>query len=354
MPAYGTLHNILQRAVHAPSGDNTQPWEFVITDRDVTLYNVPKRDGTLYNFKERGSYVGHGAVVENIRLLAAQAGYAVAIEPFPPAPHATARLTFSPAMPTVEPLCEAIQHRSTNRKSYRAEPLNDAHRHALLDSVHATPSVTVRLVEDSDAVETLARTFSMNEQLLMEYRPLHAFLFGVIRWTRAQERRTPGMYVKTMEFPAPVRVLLQYVLRHWMVVRFLNRFGLSQSIATQSARVYAASSAIGILTIPADTDDQFLEAGRALQRLWLTATSVGVSMQPVTALPYLAQRVRAHDAGDLSSQQQELILACDEQIRTLGTVHPSEHIAMIVRMGYGAAPSAHAFKLPPTIRDATH
>jgi nitroreductase len=40
---------IIKRAIHAPSGDNAQPWKFTLIDSGVQLFNIADRDETLYN-----------------------------------------------------------------------------------------------------------------------------------------------------------------------------------------------------------------------------------------------------------------------------------------------------------------
>ena len=86
MPSEDTLRSFVASAVYAPSGDNAQPWEFDIRPGVIFIFNTPDSDGTLYNFKQRGSYIGHGALIENIVLLASAAGYDVAIDMFPDVP----------------------------------------------------------------------------------------------------------------------------------------------------------------------------------------------------------------------------------------------------------------------------
>src|SRR3989344_4009035 len=77
------IKKILNIAVNAPSGDNSQPWEFKIEDNKIFIFNVPGKDATLYNYKERGSYVGHGAVIENISIVSLKYGYKTEANLFP-------------------------------------------------------------------------------------------------------------------------------------------------------------------------------------------------------------------------------------------------------------------------------
>lgn len=338
------LTEILARAVHAPSGDNSQPWRFRIEGNTVSLFNVSDADETQYNFRQRGSYFAHGALIENILIAAKTQGYDGEVTLFPGDAECTARITFTEAEAAQVPLAAVIEKRATNRKPYQQSALKPEHREAL---IAAAP--IVRFLEGRENLKRVATTVSLNEQLLMENRALHDFLFSMIRWSKKDEAHKPGLYLKTMELPPPVQILFRFVLCYWPLVRLLNLVGLSKFIPTQSAPVYEASSAFGAIIIRDTTNEAYVEAGRAFERLWLTATSLGVSLQPVTALPYLFERVSAGEAEAFSAEHQELIRGAYATISKLFALAPEEHIAMLFRVGYGEAPTAISAKQPPVI-----
>jgi nitroreductase len=346
-PSRGQLLEILADSMNVPSGDNTQPWRFRIEGSTVAVYNVEHGDPTLYNFRERGSYLAHGALAENISIAAAARGFSTRVEPFPSGPQCTARITFSASQTRDADLARALPNRTTNRKPYEDRSLAEDHRRALAAAIAPYSGVSLRLVEDKRSVTELAGAMSANEGLLMENRAMHDFLFGIIRWSKEEEERAAGLYVMTMEFPPPVRFLMRYVLRHWNAVRFLNLFGLSRAIPKQSAANYAASSAMGAVILRGERNEDFFTAGRALERLWLTATALGMSIQPVAALPYLLQRVRAGEAQAFSAMQQKIIEDANAAIASAFTLKGTEHIALLFRLGYGDAPTARSAKLPP-------
>jgi nitroreductase len=343
-----TIQRILEGAINAPSGDNAQPWRFKVEGQTVHVFNVPDGDGTLYNFRQRGSYLAHGALVENIALMAEQAGFASVIEPFPGPVDCTARITLTPSSAHPVLLADAIEKRTTNRKPYDRRQLESAHRVAL-QSVRLEPGVTFQLAQGDEIVDHIAKTVSINERLLMENRTLHDFLFGMIRWSRSDERTRPGLYLKTMEFPLPVQFLFRTLFRFWPVIRALNHIGLSTTIPKQSAQGYRASSAFGAVVLRGESDTDFFNAGRVVERLWLTATQLGLSIQPVTAIPYLAQRVRAGEASAFNDRHKRYISDAYGALSTAFNLSGGEHIAMLFRVGYGPTPSAHSHKAAPVI-----
>ena len=58
------------------------------------------------------------------------------------------------------------------------------------------------------------------------------------------------MYIKTLELLPPAQILFRK-LQNWRFLTFMNRFGISRFIASQSAAgVFTASAAIGMIVIP--------------------------------------------------------------------------------------------------------
>ena len=77
------LREILEAAIRAPSGENCQPWRFVLKGESVELWNRPERDQSLYNWGQRASYMAHGAALENLVLAAGARGFGADVAYFP-------------------------------------------------------------------------------------------------------------------------------------------------------------------------------------------------------------------------------------------------------------------------------
>ena len=143
-----TIEDILNLAVCAPSGDNCQPWKFEVSDNKIDIFNVPDRDKALYNFRQSGSMVAHGALIENIFIITSKLGYEGHLS-FPPAKEKNdlvASLTLTESKPKEEPLYNFIKIRTTNRKLYKKHCLPLEIKENLLNSVIGKGRVV--LIED--------------------------------------------------------------------------------------------------------------------------------------------------------------------------------------------------------------
>ncbi|MDE2299579.1 MAG: hypothetical protein KGK18_15610 [Burkholderiales bacterium] len=104
----------------------------------------------------------------------------------------------------------------------------------------------------------------------------------VIEWNaRFSEDRVPDQALGVDPLTAR---LMRHVLGSWKRVRFFNRF-LAGTIAPRLQMdlvpgLFCAAHFVLLAAQRPQTTDDYVAAGRALQRFWLTATSLGLVMQP--------------------------------------------------------------------------
>jgi len=343
------IMRIVRSGAQAPSGDNAQPWRFEVRGNDIDLFNIPGQDRSPYNFRERGSFFAHGAVIENIVIAASAVRCSVAVSLFPAAadPNHVAHLRVSETGATPDPLYACLETRATNRRPYHKRPLSIGHYAELAKLAASGGGVTILLVHEPEKIKAFAATVSLSDQLIFQEKSIHDAIFGSIRWSAAEEKRERGMYLKTLELPPPARAMFR-VLRSWKTLAVLNRVGISKFIRAQSAAVYATAPVIGMVIIPEAANERYVAAGRLFERFWLTATLFGVSIQPMAALAYLAGRVAAGDAGELSADHAEAVIKAQDAVNALFGKKEGV-VAMMFRMGYAAAPSAHSRKMEPHV-----
>lgn len=343
------IQKILEIAVCAPSGDNSQPWEFRVYGNEIHVFNIPGKDTSLYNFENRGSYLAHGALVENISIASQTFGFSAKIIPFPSAllPEQTAIVVLSEASAHQDQLFPYIKKRVTNRKPYKKVPLEARYENELIETARHFSKDSLCLVQDRERIEALARIVSLNERLILENKPIHDFLFSMIRWTPADEVANPGLYIKTFELPAPAKLFFK-IMKSWSRSQVLAKLGFPSFLAAQTTKLYSACSALGVVLIDEENKESFFTAGRIFQRLWLVATKNGLSIQPITALPYLDQRISHGQGQELSPVHRGLIRVANEKIRNLFQIS-NKTVAMLFRIGYGEDPSAQSLKMPPRI-----
>lgn len=343
------IKKILEAGIAAPSGENSQPWLFKITGSQVDVLNNPQRDTSLYNYNQRSHLVSHGCLIENILIAAKALGYTAHFNLFPEGVLSPliSRFVFSAGKngENEENLFPYIQQRSTNRKPYKKTSLLHEHRKEILASVAAFGNIGLKLTEDRDALRQLAAVGALNERIVFENKELHRFLYSHLTWTAEEDAKNHGFYLKTLELPRPVEMVFK-VFRSWPLVRQLNNIGFSRLIQKGNKDIYQAASAMGILTCKGRGAMDYIMIGRALQRVWLTTTRLGLAFQPLTGVLFFMQAI-ADDAPHGFTKAQ--IVDVENHYRLVKNIFniSEEYIPIMFRIGYGEPPSARTSRYSP-------
>src|SRR3989344_6580057 len=338
------LERILDTAVYAPSGDNSQPWTFVVKGNIIQSFSTPEKDNPIFNYRNRGTLIAHGALIENMIIAGQELGYRSEINIFPDQSnfkHTADVILHQDPTVVKDPLFAFIKKRVTNRKFYKNTPLSNSQKNQLSDN-------KVLWAENESDKFKLGRAVASNEIVMLEHKELHDFFYNDIRWTRKSERfMKMGLYLRTMELALPQLIIFK-LLQYWPIAKILNRIGIPKFIASQNSKLYGSASAIGIIPV-ADRDEEFILGGRDMQRLWLRATSMGLAVHPVTGIVYLFQRIMHNDTGSLSSGHLAVIQKAYDDISSIFLIN-GKVIAMLFRIGFAAEPSDQSSRLKPEIK----
>lgn len=342
------IKDILNLAIYAPSGDNSQPWKFRIKENSIDIILIKAFDKSLYNFQEAGSLFAHGALVENIEIISTKYGFNTTVNYFPNGRQSDVVVTINlhkDKSIKEHLLFPYIKLRHTNRKFYDGKTLSQDQKNSLINIAPEIESAEVRFIENLIKQKSLIEAISFNDRLLFENKYIHDILFQIINWTEEEDKQKgTGLFIKTLELSPDQRVAFRK-FRSWNTVKVLNKLGIPKLMAKQTQRLYSTSAAIGVVIIDSDTPQNYLLAGRVFQRLWLLATKEGLSIHPVTGIVYLAKRVKGGDYSRLSQKDRELIMEADKRIGKSFNLE-KQNITMLFRIGHSEKPSARSSRLP--------
>ena len=342
------IERILEAGNTAPSGENCQPWRFVVRGGTIEIHLLPERDKSTYGWGQRASYLANGAAIENMVVAASAELYRAQVTYFPnPADAwhvATILLARDPAGKP-DALAPYVNRRISNRKPYRKDPLTAEEREALSAAVAEAGYGSLALIEERNDIDRLGRIGSANEEVMLANRALHQFFFSHVSWTKEEDdTKKVGFYIKTLELPPPARAMFK-VFRHWPVMRILSALGFNRIVAKQNGATNASAAAIGAFMMTGMEPLDFVRIGRTIERLWLTATALGLSFQPLAGLPFFKFKIDGGEGDAFSAHERELVLnACQRASQICKA--DGKHIAFMFRIGRSDAPSAHAVRFP--------
>ncbi|MGW0853713.1 Rv1355c family protein [Streptomyces sp. NPDC002690] len=340
------IRRLVAHGIQAPSGGNSQPWQFIAWGEALDCRIDAEQPQTLLDFEGCASQLAIGAAVENIHLAAGAAGWACQVEYFPaPAdPGLVCRLTFSRAADAPRPaLFDWIGDRTTNRSPGPVRPLADSHAAALTECA-AESGARLHLLTERAQLDEMGRILGAGDRLRMLSPRLHREMMGEIRWDPEETRRTrDGIDIATLGMD-DVDLAGIRLARQWAGLAFVRQIGGGKAFEESAGKALAASSAVGFLTIPGRGPQAFVTGGRALQRLWLTATSLGLGFQPHTSLLYLFARAEGHSGAGLDADESDTLRELRTRFTALVPSKPEESELMLFRLSYAAPPTTRSLR----------
>ncbi len=347
------IEKIITDGIYAPSGENCQPWRFVVKGNVIEVFNLPELDKSLYNYKQKGSYVAHGALIENIVISASRRGYSSSVQIFPRAEeNLISAITLTKAEAKNEPLFPFVVKRHTNRKDHKQKKLNTEQKNALTSAAKEGKLGELTIIDDKVSMDKLGKALAVNEQVIFENKKLHDFFYEHILWKEDDQYKAGGFYIKTLEF-LPHQLKGVKLFKAWPILKLLNKIGkVSRVIAKENSEKYAKSGALGIITVNGNANKDYVNAGRVAERVWLTATKLGISVHPCTGVLYFMENIRDHNEKEFSLEHQDAIRrAYADIIKTFKV--SGKTTPMLFRLGFAEEASAKAMRMNPEIKYLT-
>jgi hypothetical protein len=272
-------------AGQAPSILNTQPWRWRLEPGRLELFAERSRQLPVTDPQGRLLTISCGAALHHARTALAAAGWSahVARLPDPDQPDLLAIVTITGPAPVSEAatrLAGAIPLRHTDRRPVSETPLPDAHLNAIAAAARADADLHVFT---HDQVPDLATAVHRAAAVQADDPSVGAEL---AYWTGTSAPTGTGI---------PADVLPDRPAQTTVPGRDFGRTGtLPIGSGHDRAAIYA------LLFGTADDPMSWLRSGEALSAAWLTATTLGVSVVPlsdVVEVTYTRQTLRHLLAG---------------------------------------------------------
>jgi len=352
----GSLEDILDLARWSPSGDNQQPWHFDLKDASTVLIQcADTRAQCVYDLHGKASQIAIGALLESIRIAATAFGKRVEI--VSEASNVDAEYYYTVTISDEDhiqknPLVSELPLRTTQRRAFSRKKLSQADKLALQHSIG--DDYTVIWVEAFGRRRQFAKMLYDSAHIRLTIPEAYSVHCQIIAWD-AQFSRTkiPG---RAVGLDNANLTLMKWAMTTWERVLFLNRY-LAGTIVPRIQLDYIPAIFCGAhycivkksgLTTPAD----FISGGAAVQRFWLTATQLGLAMQPeMTPLifsQYAEQEVQFTNVTKALNEARQIQLTLDQLI---GAENRQKAVFM-GRIGFGSRPTSRSIR--KSLHDLTH
>lgn len=327
---------LIEAAIQAPSADNSQPWCYRWDNQILELWIDETRSGSTSDQRFVLSDLAIGACIENITIYAHSHGYSNQVTYLPDpdkTPLWVAKLTFTHAPRQEESLASAIPDRHTDRSFPWRGAITETIEQELTNEATRLKGVTLRWLKPSPHYKTALKAMWLAESLRFGTKELHHELFSTIRFDLdSSSTSQEGLAPATLAIEPILRPAFK-LLRHWGVMRALNWIGGNYLIGFRSTVLPTMlSPALCLLSIEQTDRTSIILAGQALQRVWLSATKQGISLQPFAAAGVLS-------LGFIKTPS-TLLPRCQKISQLLQTISDDNQGLLILRLGITASSPA--------------
>jgi nitroreductase len=281
-PVPELVRYLVDHAVLAPSGGNSQPWRFYWGDDRIWVTPDRKRGRILMDPHARAVNLALGAAVENTVIAAAACGLAATVETFPLADVAAA-ITIEPGAAPSDELVAVVRRRRTHRAPGTRSALT-AEEIAELTAAAAHHGARLDLCLRPDGLDSLGRILGACDRIRFLNPDLHRELVGELRFDPAEAR--DGITMATLALPPGFEEAIRLIARPDVAAR-LRHLGGGARLEEGAQDAVAGASAMALLSVDEDTPETWLAGGRAMQRTWLRAEQLGLGLHPMTSAIYM-------------------------------------------------------------------
>jgi hypothetical protein len=265
------LRFALQYAVLAPSSHNSQPWHFIVDGDSVMLCADRTRALPVVDPFDRELIISCGAALFNLRVALQRfgLGYSIRLFPVEVDPDVLAHVRVLPNGPrdsSVVALFDAITQRVTTRESFLDQTVpRDAQ--AQLVQAAAAEGVDAVCIESALARQRLAELIAEADHIQFQDPRFRRELASWIHPRRHDDGMPAyaGGASALLDFAAPLAALA------------LRTFNLGGGLAAAHRQLVDRSPMFLCIGTDADNRDAWFAAGQALERVLLTAVTLGLA-----------------------------------------------------------------------------
>jgi hypothetical protein len=347
-PLYSEL---VRAAVLAPSPDNNQPWRFDWQSDRLAIYLDPTR-ALPSDVNAMFDLIGIGAAIENACVAARQQGFEAAVE-YSRASLAAIQNGEEPAAQLAfhsgrqpDPLFPHLATRCTCRRLYSTKPVAADSLQRIGEAARQFGDVQLDWLADRRQIRDFSRIIAVSDRFRFEYEPFHNEIFRQLRFSAEEAERTrDGLDVRTLELPPGAAFLLRR-LRPWSRMRWIQRLGLVGLLTLPSILSVRKSGAIGVLSVPEPTMTQWLQGGRAFERVWLAVQAEGLSLQPLGSPPIFIAQMDQYQGRNLTPKHQGWATDLRRRCMKLLPSTSQRVILITFRLGHSAPPRQRSLRRP--------
>ncbi|MGE0562565.1 MAG: Rv1355c family protein [Flavobacteriales bacterium] len=290
-----TIKVLVESATKAPSGANIQSWKWLYYEKKLYLFLNLNYTAGLLDCKASTSFAGLGAAAENLVLQAHACGLEIISEELPMKEDSKLVAIFSffdsvskEIENLIEPhicdeLVRAIPNRLTNRNIVKRQPIEREKLEEYKKIAQTISGADMIIIDNEELLNEIKEVTAKVDRMRIMHYGGHDDLIAEVRWNKEEVEKTMnGVDILGTVDLTPTELAGWKVCKNWNVVNHLNEWGLGTGLEKIQRKNIDSASAIGLITMPKFSQNDFYIGGRALERVWLAATRDNISVHPAS------------------------------------------------------------------------
>lgn len=258
---------MVEQAVKAPSGHNTQPWLFKINESDIEIHPDFGKSLAVVDPDNRELFISLGCATENLCIAATHTGYKPEVSIA-----ANGVITIHLIKNTSQqrdPLFEQMATRQTNRSVYSGQIIPEDVIGAL-KSMSTEPGVGIRFYRNETAYfDYIARYVTAGNTIQMTDKAFTSELKSWMRYNkRHQDYTNDGLSYAVFGAPNLPRFIAKPAISNALNAKSQNKGDIKK---------IRSSSHFVLFTTRSNTPEEWIGLGRIMQRLLLKSTELGLA-----------------------------------------------------------------------------
>jgi len=345
-----TIEQILDLARWAPSGDNEQPWRFeIVDDSHFVVHGHDTSDWCVYDLDGRASQIAIGALLQTIEIAASEHNYQATFSRRQDIPDNTPTIDVyltKDESHKISNLLPYIKKRTTQRRPLSTRTLTP-HQKSMLEEAVGNEYKVIWL-EGRKKRWQMAKLLFRSAYIRLTIPEAYEVHKKNIEWNaQFSEDRIPdqAIGVDTLTLKA-----MRWTLKSWKRVQMMNKYFAGTLLPRLQMDLLpgycCAAHFLLLANKPLGDIDDYLEGGKAVQRFWLTTTSLELQLQPeMTPLifsKYSTDGTHFTNNNTGLSRSIEIVNEFDNITHKKSTTNR----VFMGRIGNGSLPTSRSIRLP--------
>lgn len=295
---------MIEQAVKAPSGHNTQPWLFRINNDNIQIHPNYEKSLPVVDPDHRELFISLGCAAQNLCIAASQKGYNTGLDISENGIITINLKKDSTVKPDI--LFKQIPVRQTNRSIYNGRVISPD-TISLLKSIFDTSAINAHFYKNGTReFNSIAGFVTKGNVRQMQDKAFTDELKSWMRFNKKhQDKTNDGLSYAVFGAPNLPMFIVKPVMSGYLNDKKQNKGDIKK---------IASSSHFVLLTVNSNTPDEWIRLGLIMERFLLKATESGIIHA------YMNQ---PNEIGELSVEMSEALNI------------PDEYPAILLRVGYG-------------------